>query len=186
MDLAMTSQALQTFNHVIQDAADLLAHFDAINSQPPPANAEVLKRASLVMALAALETYIEDRISEAAEQVVGKDGPGSRMREFYLASLANDLKYFHTPTPERVGKIFEKYLQIDVTQGWVWNNYDSARAKTQLSAIARKRGDIAHRSLRPVAGQATAHAVNREELRKNIQFLRDLVAATDKYIETKL
>ena len=182
----MTSLALQTFNHVIRDAADLLAHFDAINSQPPPANAEVLKRASLVMALAALETYIEDRISEAAEQVVGRDGSGSRMREFYLAALVNDLKYFHTPTPDRVGKIFEKYLQIDVIQGWVWNNYDPARARTHLNAIAKKRGDIAHRSLRPVAGQTTAHAVNREELRKHIQFIRDLVSATDRYIEAKL
>lgn len=182
----MTSQALQTFNHVIQDAVDLLAHFDAINTQPPPASAEVLKRASLVMALAALETYIEDRISEAAERVVGKDGAGSRVREFYLASLANDLKYFHTPTPERVGKIFERYLQVDVVQGWTWNHYDPVRAKTHLSAIAKKRGDIAHRSLRPVAGQTTAHAVTREELRKHIQFIRDLVAATDKYIEIKL
>jgi len=138
------------------------------------------------MALAALETYIEDRISEAAEQVVGRDGAGSRMRAFYLASLENDLKYFHTPTPDRVGRIFEKYLQIDVIQGWVWNNYNPVRARTQLSAIAKKRGDIAHRSLRPVAGQTTAHAVNREELRKHIQFIRDLVVATDKCIEGRL
>lgn len=52
----MTSQAFQSFNHVIKDAVDLLAHFDDINTKPPPDNAEVLKRASLVMALAALET----------------------------------------------------------------------------------------------------------------------------------
>ncbi|PZP77138.1 MAG: hypothetical protein DI592_17830, partial [Stenotrophomonas maltophilia] len=138
MDLAMSSHAFQTFTHVIQDAADLLAHFDTINSQPPPDNAEVLKRASLVMALAALETYIEDRISEAAEQLAGRDKEGGRMRAFYLASLENDLRYFHTPTSDRVGKIFEKYLQINVFDGWVWNHYDPARAKGHLNAIAKK------------------------------------------------
>lgn len=182
----MASQALQTFTHVIQDAVDLLSHFDAINSQPPPDNAEVLKRASLVMALAALETYVEDRISEAADQVVGRDAPGGRMREFYLASLENDLRYFHTPTPDKIGRIFEKYLQINVFEGWVWNHYDPARAKSHLSTIAKRRGDIAHRSLRPVAGQPTAHAVNREDLRKHIRFICDLVAATDKHIEAKI
>ncbi|HEL3240325.1 hypothetical protein I5V52_22765 [Stenotrophomonas maltophilia] len=178
----MSSHAFQTFTHVIQDAADLLAHFDTINSQPPPDNAEVLKRASLVMALAALETYIEDRISEAAEQLAGRDKEGGRMRAFYLASLENDLRYFHTPTSDRVGKIFEKYLQINVFDGWVWNHYDPARAKGHLNAIAKKRGDIAHRSLRPVPGQPAAHAVTREDLRKHIRFISDLVAATDKHI----
>ena len=182
----MTSQAFQTFTHVIQDAADLLAHFDTINSQPSPDNAEVLKRAGLVMALAALETYVEDRICEAAEHVVGRDGSGGRIRAFYLASLENDLKYFHTPTPDRVGKIFEKYLQINVLEGWVWNHSDPARAKGHLSAIAKKRGDIAHRSLRPVPGQPVSHAVTREDLRKHIRFISDLVAATDRFIEAKL
>ena len=62
----MTSRAFHTFEHAIQDADDLLNHFDALNKHPPPPEIEVLKRASLVMALAALETYIEDRIVEAA------------------------------------------------------------------------------------------------------------------------
>lgn len=53
----MPSKALQTFDHAIQDAVDLLAHFDALNKKPPPPEIEILKRASLVMALAALEAY---------------------------------------------------------------------------------------------------------------------------------
>lgn len=178
----MSSHAFQTFTYAIQDAADLLAHFDTINSQPPPDNAEVLKRASLVMALAALETYIEDRISEAAEQLADRGKKGGRMRAFYLASLESDLRYFHTPTFDRVGKIFEKYLQVNVFDGWVWNHYGPARAKGHLNAIAKKRGDIAHRSLRPVPGQPAAHAVTREDLRKHIRIISDLVAATDKHI----
>ena len=53
----MTSKALQAFDHAIQDADDLLNHFDLLNTNPPPPQIEVLKRASLVMALAALEVY---------------------------------------------------------------------------------------------------------------------------------
>ncbi len=44
----MSLKALQNFAHAIQDTADLLDHFDRLNSQPPPPEIEVLKRASLV------------------------------------------------------------------------------------------------------------------------------------------
>ena len=183
----MSSQAFQTFNHSIQDATELLDHFDALNSTPPPPhNAEVLKRASLVMALAALETYIEDRIIEAASAVAGGTANGGRLANFYLSSLENDLKYFHTPSTDRVRTIFEKYLAVDVTEGWKWNNFDPIRAKGELNRIAKKRGDIAHRSLRPQAGQPAPHAVTRDELRKHIRFICDLVASTDKYLEGRL
>lgn len=53
------SEAKISFDYGIQDAEDLLAQFDAINTKPPPENAEVLKRAGLVMALTAWETYLK-------------------------------------------------------------------------------------------------------------------------------
>lgn len=182
----MTSRAFQAFEYAIQDAKDLVSHFDSLNTQPPPPNAEVLKRASLVMALAALETYIEDRIVEAAGSVSGGLANGGRLAEFYISSLQNDLKYFHTPSTDRVRAIFEKFLGIDVTEGWLWNHYDPARARAELNRLAKKRGDIAHRSLRPRAGQPDAHAVTRDELRKHIRFICDLVAATDKFVGAKI
>ncbi|WP_324022607.1 HEPN domain-containing protein [Aeromonas caviae] len=55
------SKAIQGFEYAIKDAEELLAHFDSINANPPPTNSEVLKRAGLVMALTAWETYVEDR-----------------------------------------------------------------------------------------------------------------------------
>ncbi|USR37849.1 HEPN domain-containing protein [Ectopseudomonas hydrolytica] len=182
----MVSQSFQTFNHSIQDAIELLNHFDAINTNPPPANAEVLKRASLVMALAALETYIEDRIIEAAYKIAGSAPNGGHLSNFFISSLQSDLKYFHTPSTDRVKPIFEKYLGVDITEGWVWNHFDPARAKSELNKIAKKRGDIAHRSLRPLPGQPVAHAVTRDELRKHIRFICDLVTATEKYLSEKL
>lgn len=178
----MTSIALQTFEHAIQDATDLLDHFDRINQQPPPPEAEVLKRASLVMALAALETYVEDRIGEAADEVAGAGNDSNRLVSFYKESLKNDLKYFHTPSTDRIKAIFQKYLGIDVTEGWCWNNFDPVRARAELNRIAKKRGDIAHRSWRPISGQPSPHAVTREDLRKSIRFVRDLAEATDRVL----
>lgn len=178
----MTSRAFQTFEHAIQDADDLLNHFDTLNKHPPPPEIEVLKRASLVMALAALETYVEDRIVEAADAVSGRGSEMNHLVKFYKSSLENDLKFFHTPTSDRVKAIFIKYLSIDVTEGWTWNHYDPARVRNELNKIAKKRGDIAHRSWRPVAGQATPHAVTREDLRKSIRFIKNLVRATDAFI----
>lgn len=182
----MASAALKTFEHALQDATDLLNHFDALNKHPPPPEAEVLKRASLVMALAALETYVEDRIREAVDAVAGAGSEGSRLAAFYKASLENDLKYFHSPSTERVRAIFEKYLALDVTEGWTWNHYEAPRARTELNKIVKKRGDIAHRSWRPVAGMATPHAVTRDDLRKHIRFIQDLAGATDAYLGAKL
>lgn len=51
------SQAKVKFVSGIEDAEDLLAHFDTIHKQQPN-KAEVLKRAGLIMALTAWETYV--------------------------------------------------------------------------------------------------------------------------------
>jgi hypothetical protein len=182
----MLSRAYQTFEHAIQDADDLLKHFDALNKQPPPPEIEVLKRASLVMALAALETYVEDRIVEAADAVSGLGSEENHLVKFYKSSLENDLKFFHTPSTERVKAIFFQYLNIDVTEGWTWNHYDPTKARSELNKIAKKRGEVAHRSWRPVAGHPTPHAVTRENLRKSIRFIKDLVKATDAFISEQL
>ena len=61
------SKSKATFESSIKDAEELLNHFDAINKKPPPESAEVLKRAGLIMALTAWETYVEDRITEEME-----------------------------------------------------------------------------------------------------------------------
>lgn len=184
----MTSYALQIFDHAIQDAIDLLNHFDALNTNPPPPQIEVLKRASLVMALAALETYFEDRLLEAAESIYTRPSSEPYLATFFKESLTNDLKYFHTPSTDRVRPIFKKYLGLDVTEGWSWNNCDPAMARKELNKLAKKRGDIAHRSWRPLSGepQPKPHAVTRDDLRKYIHFVKQLAQATDTYLGENL
>lgn len=173
----MPSKASLTFDHALQDAVDLVNHFDKLNTQPPPPENEVLKRASLVMALAALETYFEDRLVEAVEAVAGT-GEG-HLPQFMRDCLANDLKYFHTPSTDRVRPLFQKYLGVDITEGWKWNHMEPSAARNELNKLAKKRGDIAHRSGRPANGVPAKHAVSRDDLRKHIHFIRQLVAATD-------
>ncbi|MEA5392667.1 HEPN domain-containing protein [Cyanobium gracile UHCC 0139] len=182
----MTSQAFENFHHAIQDSEDLIRHFDALNRQPPPPEIEVLKRASLVMALAALETYFEDRLSEAVSAACQLSGADERLAVFYRQSLEVDLKTFNSPNVDRVKMIFKKYLALDVTEGWCWNNCKQEQAKAELNRLVRKRGDIAHRSLRPIAGLPVPHPVTKDDIRKHIYFVKQLVKATEDYLDTNL
>lgn len=184
----MKSKALETFEHALQDSTDLLKHFDALNTKPPPPDIEVLKRASLVMALAALETYFEDRIQEAVEEICGNTESSKLLEDFIFESLETDLKSFHSPSTDRVKQIFKKYLGIDITAGWEWNNCDPAMAKSELNRLVKKRGDIAHRSLRPTLKGAPPqqHAVTRDSMRKHIHFITQLANASDVYLASKI
>lgn len=184
----MSSKALQAFEHAIQDSTDLLKHFDALNTKPPPPDIEVLKRACLVMALAALETYFEDRIVEAINLICAKNKANDAISDFYRNSLELDLKSFHSPSADRVRQIFQKYLSLDVSNAWNWNNCDPTKAKAELNRLVKKRGDIAHRSLRPTAGesQPKQHAVTREDLRKSIHFITQIANTTDSFLAAKI
>ena len=62
------SAASDAFEQSILDAENLLAHFNKLNTNPPPPETEVLKRAGLIMAMTAWETYVEDRVTEAPAQ----------------------------------------------------------------------------------------------------------------------
>ncbi len=179
------SVAYQSFESGIKDAEELLFHFDSLNTNPPPANAEVLKRAGLVMALTAWETYVEDRLREEMQNKLGIVA-GSFAGDFIMKKLNTDLKQFHNPNSEKTKRIFLEYLGFDVTEGWVWANYEPERARTVLNSWIAKRGDAVHRS-KPVSnGASPAHLVRREDLEKVIRFIKDIAKATDLYIEVTL
>lgn len=179
------SRAYQSFEYGINDAEELLAHFDAINGNPPPPNAEVLKRAGLVMALTAWETYVEDRLVEEMEKKLGVVA-GSYIGDFVLKKLNTDLKQFHNPTSDKTKRIFEEYLGFDVTEGWCWANYDPAKSRTTLNRWIGKRGDAVHRSKPLNNGSPVAHLIKRDELEKVIRFIKDLVKATDVHVDKNL
>jgi len=172
------SRASTAFEGSIEDAMALLQHFDNIHKQFPE-SAEVLKRAGLVMALTAWETYVEDRILEAVQSRLRAIN-GSHIGKFVTGKLSEELKRFHNPTSDKTKKLFHDYLEVDVTAGWKWLNFDPILARKTLDELISKRGDAVHRS-KPMNGGAPApHLVKREELERAIRFLKGLVDATDK------
>jgi hypothetical protein len=178
------SAARFAFETSIKDAEDLLAHFNAL-PKPPPGNGEVLKRAGLVMALTAWETYVEDLVREEVSSRL-RVIDGSYVGKFVHARLNEELKRFHNPTSEKTKKLFHDYLEVDVTASWAWQQIDPARAKKTLDELISKRGDAVHRSKQTAAGAPPApHFVKREELEKCIKFLKCLVEATDNAIGCK-
>jgi len=173
------SKARTTFDSSIQDAEVLLAHFDSLNTKPPPDNLEVLKRAGLIMALTAWETYVEDRAREEVLARLSADGE-SHLAKLVVSRLEADLKRFHNPNSEKTRQLFFDYLEIDVTSNWEWPNVDTSKAKKTLDDLIAKRGDAVHRSKPPRTDAPAAHLVKREDLEKTIRFLRSLVDATEK------
>jgi hypothetical protein len=171
------SQAAEFFNVAIKDAEALLQHFDAIERRAPE-DGEVLKRAGLVMAVTAWETYVEDRLQEDVEirlQAIAGSGVGNFMRR----KLEEELKRFHNPDTEKTRRVFREFLDVDVTSGWKWDNYQPGDAKKALDRFLSLRGDVVHRSKEIGA----AHPVKRDTLEKVIRFLKGLVAATDRFLD---
>ena len=172
------SRSSTIFATSIEDATTLLAHFDVLHKQNAE-TAEVLKRAGLVMALTAWETYIEDRIQEAVSLRL-KAVNGSPIGKFVESRLADELKRFNSPTSDRTRKLFLDYLEVDVCASWKWLNFDPPTAKKRLDELISKRGEAVHRSKPISAGAPSPHLVNRDDLEKAIRFLKGLVEATER------
>ena len=81
------SEAAIAFNRSIEDAQELLARFDEEKTNAPGRNPETLKRAGMVIAMAAWETYIKDRVVEEFE-VWLKPIEGSPLGRFVQKKLA--------------------------------------------------------------------------------------------------
>ena len=172
------SKASTTFDTSIEDATTLLRLFDEVHKASPE-RAEVLKRAGLVMALTAWETYVEDRLNEEV-QIRLRAVAGSSIGHFVSHKLADELKRLHNPTPEKTKQLFVDFLEVDVTARWKWDNYSAPDARKALSQLISIRGEAVHRSKPAKGGAPAPDLVKRDDLEKAIRFLRGLVAATEK------
>jgi hypothetical protein len=175
------SRAKDQFDESIKDAEELLSHFEATRPAPgglPPPNAEVLKRAGLILAITAWETYVEDRAREGLHASLAAL-KGSPAAKFMLNRFESEMKRFHNPNSEKTANLFKDYLEKDVTDAWTCNHGDADEARKMLDQWVKRRGDAAHRS--PIAdlGKPAAHLIKREELQKLINFLKSLVADTE-------
>lgn len=175
----VTSKARDAFDVSIKDAVDLL-EYHAKSGHPPPPHAEVLKRAGLVMALTAWETYVEDRLVEAVTHKLASSTSHSAM--FMQDRLREELKRFHNPTSDKTRKLFQDYLDIDVVSEWKWQHVDPKKACEELDSLLKKRGDAVHRARGPQNGPSTPHLVTRDKLDKAIRFIKELVTATERAV----
>lgn len=174
----MPSVAADVFAQSILDAENLLAHFNKLNTKPPPPEIEVLKRAGLIMAMTAWETYVEDRVVEASTARLHGLADSS-IASFVQSKLADEIKRLHNPTSEKTIQLFRDYADIDLTNQWTWNNYDAKTVRERLNQYMKLRGDVVHRSRTISPGPPQPHPVTKEELEKVIRFLRSLVSATE-------
>lgn len=174
----MSPTASEVFAQSILDAENLLAHFNKLNTKPPPPEIEVLKRAGLIMAMTAWETYVEDRVTEAlTERLHGL--ADSSIASFVQSRLADEIKRLHNPTSEKTIQLFRDYADIDLTDKWAWNNYDAKTVRDRLNQYMKLRGDVVHRSRTVLPGPPQPHPVTKEDLEKVIRFLRAIVASTE-------
>lgn len=88
--------------------------------------------------MTAWETYVEDRVLEGVKGRVGQDA--SHAAVFMLGRLDEELRQFHNPAWQKTKKLFEDYLQVDVTAHWRWQHVEPAAAIDKLDALLKKRG----------------------------------------------
>lgn len=173
------SNSKNSFDLSIQEAESILGFYDELNkNQLRSKELEVLKRAGLIVALTAWETYVEDRIEESvAELLTGLSK--LKVGEFMTSKLSEELKRFHTPNSEKTQKLFVDYLGVDVHKSWNWNNFELPKIKKKLDELVLKRGEAAHRA-RDYDASQKPDLIKIDELRKSITFLKSLVEANEK------
>lgn len=173
------SQAGATFANSIKDAEVLLEHFGSL-PQNLHHRSEVLKRAALVMALTAWETYVEDRVREEVERRWGSPACGNPAGRLLLGKLNEELRGFNTPDAGKTKKLFLDYVGVDVTAGWDVQSQSVEKNAIRLTALVKLRGEAVHRAKGGVPGAPSPpHLVKKPALGKHISFLRELVKATD-------
>jgi hypothetical protein len=108
------SEASDSFIHSIKDAENLLRHFNALNTKPPPPELEVLKRAGLIMAMTAWETYVEDRVQEASARRLAELAD-REIASFVESKLDDEIKRLHNPDYQKTVQLFREYAGVDLT-----------------------------------------------------------------------
>src|SRR5690348_10957065 len=125
------SRAGDGFAQSILDAENLLRHFNTLNSKPPPPDLEVLKRAGLIMAMTAWETYVEDRVLEAAEIRLAALSDKA-IATFMKSKLDDEIKRLNNPKSDKVLQLFRDFAGIDLSGAWAWNNETTKAIRERL------------------------------------------------------
>lgn len=181
----MASTSYQTFETAIADAERLLVQWlqktDKL-PQPEQQTNEVLKRAALIMTLTAWATYIEAWLNEQLCQKIsilkGWLASACGLIKGIQKKLDIEIKKLNNPNSGKVRQLSLEFPQRDITESWVWSNYQPKTACTQLNSWLSKRGDAVHQGHNN-ADPKVPHLVKRDEVEKAIKFFKELVKVTD-------
>lgn len=174
------SRAKETFDLGIGDAEVLMARLNDRDAMLTQEQEEVHKRATLLLACAAWETYVEERVSELLDAKINAAG-SSDFTEFVKMRLAEELKSFNNPNAEKTRKLFRDFLAVkDVTHFWRLSGYTPDQAKQRLDTLLKKRGHAAHHTRSTRQGTASPHLISKPELKKGLNFLKMVVEATER------
>jgi hypothetical protein len=174
----MIPKSIVAFEQAIKDAEHMLAHFDKLNSKPPPPENEVLKRAGLILAMTAWETFVEDSLEEALDTRLKNCGDAA-IASLIRTKLRQEISRLHNPTAEKASELFRDFAGLDVSKHWQWNGVDAETACKRLNDYLKLRGDVAHRARIVRDGPPERHPVKREDLERAIRFIKMLVKSTD-------
>ncbi|WP_027858417.1 HEPN domain-containing protein [Marinobacterium jannaschii] len=170
------SVAYENFKISILDSERILEAYDLLNKERVGGREpEELKRAALIMTLTAWETYVEDRVTEEVDSRL-RALDGSQIAEYMRKNLEKDLKFFHNPNSQKTKHIFQDFVGVDVTQKWAWGDLECDDVRGRLNDWIKKRGDAVHRS---ITDKQSSHLVGRDEMRKCVNFFKQLVEVTD-------
>jgi hypothetical protein len=174
------SRAKDAFDLGMGDAEVLLARLYDKDAKLTQGQGEVHKRATLLLACAAWETYVEERVNESLTAKI--DAVGSNdFTEFVKRKFEEELKSFTNPNAEKTRKLFRDFLVMkDVTHLWRLSGYTPEQARERLDSLLKKRGHAAHHTRSAKQGAAAPHLITKPELEKGLNFLKMLVEATEK------
>ncbi|MEX2122766.1 MAG: HEPN domain-containing protein [Woeseia sp.] len=106
--------------------------------------------------------------------------PRPELEVLKRAGLVMAIKKLHNPASQKTLQLFRDYAGVDLTDSWHWNGCDLSGVKERLDAYMKLRGDVVHRSLRISPDAPLVHPVKKDDLKKAVAFLKNLVAATEK------
>ena len=173
------TKSLSIFQQALSEAKELLNCYNTLNNHEEIVPPDALKKASLIMALTAWETYVEDVVTELFN-IKFSLVKGSTLGDFAEKQLKERLKQFHNPDSRKTKHLFEEFFGVDVTENWQWNNVLPKDARTQLNKWISIRGDAVHRVEVDVN---QPHVIRKDELAKCIRFIEELAKATDKAVD---
>jgi len=173
------TKSLNTFHQALSEAKELLSCYNTLNAHDEIIPPDALKKASLIMAFTAWETYVEDVVTELFN-IKFSLVKGSTLGNFAERQLKARLKQFNNPDSRKTKQLFEEFFGVDITEDWQWNNVLPKDARIQLNKWISIRGNAVHRV---EIDTSQPQVIRKDELAKCIRFIEELAKATDKAVD---